>query len=715
MKSFPLSASEVVRDSIGGGSCMASFDGGLPFFGSAVDNNMEQQLGEPSASDAVDSAELDHIWSEEVGLEPTGIPDWADCRLQVHSEEYSPSMSVHSNKTSALDPKGYNKERVLDRSWVQLEPKPVEFFWEHGFWADIFGDKDSESASSSMVRQFSLHRPTVVSEPVIDDSCDADVETSGFPQKRMKTTTYMDVVSKSSVQSWREHRDSMWEVAIRRWHSSAMTWKGDDCFIHMVQSKQDFRGQCQIIVDILHHKAPATLLKRCNSLSRLVNDLHGHGLDFPCSESELYDHMCRQRSAGAPSSRLKSLLEAVTFVRHVFGCDSLDFCTKSRRCMGAASSSTVETVKQAPPLTVEHLRCVHSVIESDTDPWNVAFCGMVLFCVYGRARWSDAQHSQFIEWDADSTGNLCFVECSTAVHKTCRSLNMRHAFLPLTAVGKGVTESSWATYWQSARQELDIEDLSIFPLMPSPDEEGAPTVRPLSTVEAGKWLHVILQQQCTKMALQSPLRYTSHSLKATCLSYLAKFGCSFEDRLALGYHTDQVRMALRYSRDGASRPLRVLEDCIAAIREGRFFPDETRSGRFLEKQTCPPVEREDTEVVEVTGDAKQEPTAGVDASEIGGVLIDLVSDYATTCSESSSGEEAVVMPKAPNRVLLIPDDVDIWKHVKLRTVHLAPKGNIRVLSCGRKITDKFRKEGIDHRFDVIKCRPCFRTISPKDK
>eukprot|EP00435_Cladocopium_sp_Y103_P000018 s3918_g1.t1 len=640
---------------------MASFDGGLSSFDLAVDNNTEQHFGDPSASDAADTGELDHIWSREAGLEPTDDLEWVDSRFRVHSEGYSPSMSAQSDRDSVVDSKGYNKERVLDRSWIQLEQKPVEFFWERGFWADIFGNQDSESASSSMVRQFSLHRPAVVSEPVVDDSCDADVETSGFPQKRMKTMTYMDVVSKSSVQSWREHRDSMWEVAIRRWHSSAMTWKGDDCFIHMVQSKQDFRGQCQIIVDILHHKAPATLLKRCNSLSRLVNDLHANGLDFPCSESELYDHMCRQRSAGAPSSRLKSLLEAVTFVRHVFGCDSLDFCTKSRRCMGAASSSRVETVKQAPPLTVEHLRCVHAVIKSDPDPWNVVFCGMVLFCVYGRARWSDAQHSQFIEWDVDSTGNLCFVECSTAVHKTCRSLNMRHAFLPLTAVGKGVTESCWATYWQRARQELDIEDLSIFPLMPSPDEVGAPTVRPLSTAEASKWLHVILQQQCTKMALQSPVKYTSHSFKATCLSYLAKFGSWFEDRLALGYHTDQVRMALRYSRDGASRPLRVLEDCISAIREGRFFPDETRSGRFLDKQDCL-LERVDTEVVGVTGAAKQETPTAVDASEIGGETIDLVSDYATTCSESSSGEEAVVMPKAPNRVLLIPDDATFQVH-----------------------------------------------------
>ena len=253
-------------------------------------------------------------------------------------------------------------------------------------------------------------------------------------------------------------------------------------------------------------------------------------------------------------------------------------------------------------------------------------------------------------------------------------------------------------------------DLTVFPLMPAPDEEGVPTVRPLTTVEASKWLHVILMQQSSKLDVGGPLQYTSHSFKATCLSYLSKYGCSFEDRLALGYHTDQVRMALRYSRDGAARPLRVLEECLESIRDNKFFPDETRSGRFVKTDVPADKLPEQDCVVE---NVKRE-TEDVDASSAHGETIDLLSDYATTCSESSSGEEAVVMPKVPNRTLLIPDDVDIWKHIKLRTVHLAPKGNIRVLSCGRKITDRFAKEGIDHRFDVIKCRPCFRTIQPKE-
>ena len=160
--------------------------------------------------------------------------------------------------------------------------------------------------------------------------------------------------------------------------------------------------------------------------------------------------------------------------------------------------------------------------------------------------------------------------------------------------------------------------------------------------------------------------------------------------------------------------MRVLEECIQAIRVGRFFPDETRSGRFVEPVSN--LQGVGSSVGEtVVDDVKHETLGTVDASAIADETIDLVSDYATTCSSSSDDDEAVVLPKVPNRLLLIPDDVDIWKHVKLRTVHLAPKGNIRVLSCGRKITDRFRKEGIDHRFDVIKGTPCFKTIAPENR
>ena len=628
-----------------------------------------------------------------------------------HRDSYSPGFTEVSDAPSALA-SGYKPDNALERSWQQLGAKPLQQFWEHGFWGEIFGNDSDASSSAALTNTLGLHRPIVPMHTgeveLLEDVAGRGSESN----KRLKHATYMDVVSNCSVQTWREQRDSMWETAVRRWHSCIMSWDGDDAIIGLVKNKEDFKAQCQIVVDVLHNKAPATLLKRCNSISRLVNDLHKHGRVFPCSEEDLYDHLCRQRDEAVPSSRLKSLLEAVTFVRHMFGVVGLELCTKSRRCMGVATPIQVNIIKQAPPLRVEHLLALHHVIDSDEDPWNICFAGMVLFCVYGRARWSDAQHSQHIEWDMDLEGQICYVECSTAVHKTCRALNMRHSFLPLTAPGLGVGERNWADAWRRARLQLEIDDLSYHPLMPAPDEHGQATVRPLSTKEAGGWLTLLLRQKVEVLNLSEPLNYTSHSFKATALSYLAKYGCSFEDRLALGYHVDQVRMALRYSRDGASRPLRVLETCLTDIRTGKFKPDVTRSGRFVRSLDlgAEPVGGDVAENLHV----KQEVVLASSGVFEAGEVVDITSDHVTTCSDSSSDDNAVVMPKNPTRTLLIPQGVDVWKHVKLKTVHLALEGYVRILACGRKISENYQKGGVDVRFDIIKCRQCFNSSILKD-
>lgn len=231
------------------------------------------------------------------------------------------------------------------------------------------------------------------------------------------------------------------------------------------------------------------------------------------------------------------------------------------------------------------------------------------------------------------------VECATAVHKTCKALNLRHAFLPLTAPSVGVVAGNWAVPWQKVRVELGVTDLDKFPVMPAPGEDGEALVRPLTSVEARKWVNMLLRKRCTD---DEELCYTSHSFKATCLSYLAKFGASFQDRLALGYHVDQLRMALRYSRDGASRPLRVLDECLDAIRKDSSRPDETRSGRFVSLHA-------ESEVIDceapdsVIDVEKSEVKSEAPLLEWDGDVIDVTSDHATTCSESSSNEEAVLV------------------------------------------------------------------------
>ena len=230
----------------------------------------------------------------------------------------------------------------------------------------------------------------------------------------------------------------------------------------------------------------------------------------------------------------------------------MEECLVSRRCRGAASSTTIGAIRQAPPLQVQHLLALHVALHESSELWDAACAGMALFCVYARAWRTDAQHVEALSFDFSETGDLVFVEGSTGVHKTARALQLRHAFLPLTAPATGVHQLNWAARWKEVRELSNIENIKAFPPMPVPTSSGMATSRPLSTSEAGKWINMLICRYS-----KCEVVYTSHSLKATCLSYLAKAGCGFADRLALGYHTNPLRMAFTYSRDGATRPLRI--------------------------------------------------------------------------------------------------------------------------------------------------------------
>ena len=257
------------------------------------------------------------------------------------------------------------------------------------------------------------------------------------------------------------------------------------------------------------------------------------------------------------------------------GVEALQDLTESRRCTGAAFTRSLNCPKQAEPFTVKQLQVFHAVLRESEEIWNRVMAGMILFCVYARARWSDAQHAEAMLEDRDSDGVIQFLEAKTAVHKTARVYHLRHQFLPMAAPSFGVTDDNWGFQWMHARRVLQIDDLIKYPLMPAPDSVLEPTRRPLTTQEAQMWMHELLGDSMNKAA-----KITSHSCKCTCLSYLAKRGTSCEDRLILGYHANFMKMALVYSRDSAARPMALLKHVLDEIKRGVFDPDCTRSGRL---------------------------------------------------------------------------------------------------------------------------------------
>ena len=191
------------------------------------------------------------------------------------------------------------------------------------------------------------------------------------------------------------------------------------------------------------------------------------------SRDQFYGFLCVERNNGAPPSRLKGIFESIVFVRHVLGVVEFQSLIESRRCLGACGNDPFHIIKQANPLTVKQLVILHGVLANDLEDWNRLFAGMVLFCVYARSRWSDAQHAEELIYDESSTGALAYIEASVAVHKTARAMNLRHQFLPLVAPAVGVTSDNWVTQWQQVRDKLGLM-LVVHPLMPAPDEDYRP-------------------------------------------------------------------------------------------------------------------------------------------------------------------------------------------------------------------------------------------------
>ena len=126
-----------------------------------------------------------------------------------------------------------------------------------------------------------------------------------------------------------------------------------------------------------------------------------------------------------------------------------------------------------------------------------------------------------------------------------------------------------------------------------------------------------------------------------------------------------LRMALTYSRDGASRPLAILCSVLREIRHGVYKPDETRSGRLvseldvtgktdLSKQRVREVALEETEPAKLCPEVAPLPDPPAEGEAETG--------HVTTDSSSDSEPETVVKPARYAHPFLCPKGTTGWIH-----------------------------------------------------
>ncbi|CAE7382993.1 unnamed protein product [Symbiodinium sp. CCMP2592] len=380
--------------------------------------------------------------------------------------------------------------------------------------------------SCDLLKDFSasaLCRPAATDRPV-------DVELRKILQPTIAgRRLYLQCVQNIEVLSWKEALDCQTQKAIKRWYNLVLLWKSELLVVKQVSSATVAEGM-DILADYLRPKAPSTLNKRASSLFLLDKLLSEEGLLFPPGEQHLYDALCKLRAKGKAQSGRKGILEALNFCYFVLNIEECEELVFSRRCQGVCYVEPRARVNQASPFSLEEVLELHEIVHQALDDWDAAFAGAVLTAIYLRSRWADLQCCEDLQLDRDALGRLCYIDLITGHHKSMQSRQHRHQFLTMTG-------------------------------------------------EMSAWIRKLLPG-----AAEANRKLSSHSAKCTLLSWMAKFGASQDVRACLGYHVGTSKTVFRYSRDAAAGPLFELSRMLQWVRDGRFHPDNTRSGRFTSSE-----------------------------------------------------------------------------------------------------------------------------------
>jgi len=271
-------------------------------------------------------------------------------------------------------------------SLPSMVPKPI---WEEGVWSAIFGNGILIKTDFC---ELDLCKPAQA--PFVDSWIEQIASCSRALKQSVSVTacdSYSDVVKHMTDQTWEEERESLLQVALKRWMMVVTSFKQTTVVWVQLAAESDDLRKLTVLADVFRGKAPGTLLKRVRAIEKICNHL-GPGI-FPCSEETIYRFFQFERDHGAPPSRLKSYLEALAFCLYTFSMEELKPVVTSKRLHGCSIPSVPVAAVQASPLTVEELAKLHAVLWKQCD-WNSVFAGAVLFVVYARARWADAINAQ---------------------------------------------------------------------------------------------------------------------------------------------------------------------------------------------------------------------------------------------------------------------------------------------------------------------------------
>ena len=346
-------------------------------------------------------------------------------------------------------------------------------------------------------------------------------------------------------------------------------------------------GAHAIVEAVVGARAPATLVKRANALLSFLRwyDKNCWTDLEPFSEECIWRYLQHLRESAAPGTKGSSALSAFRFAHYLLGFDGLGPALSSRRLVGICEIMMAKKriLKQAMVLTVSQVKGLHRALRDQSR--HAVDRAVILFALYGRCRNSDLLMIHSVEPDFSESGG--FVTIQTCNHKTGRTAMLKARLLPIVIPARGVDGSVWVA---DALQALSSVGALLStpidgPLLRAPlDNDLGFMQRGLRASEVSMMLRRFVESPDPVPGSECEI-ISSHSLKATTLSWCARYGLSPAIRSLLGRHASSLNETYAiYSRDLACAPTAELQKVVDAIAEGRFLPDSQRSEFF-----CDPV------------------------------------------------------------------------------------------------------------------------------
>ena len=283
-------------------------------------------------------------------------------------------------------------------------------------------------------------------------------------------------------------------------------------------------------------------MKRANSLLSFRRWVAKRGSDVvnPFAEQFVWEYFQFLKDLNAPATRAESTLSALRFAHFVLGFECLEEAIRSRRLVGIAEIMMTgkRLLRQALTLSVAQINCLHGVLE-DVQRHMVdrALAAYILFALYGRCRNSDLAAIRTLDADFNDEGG--FVVITTSCHKSGRLASLKTRLMPIVIPARGVDGKVWTAAAIEVMRDAGclLENPIDGPLMCAlMNGHGDFMKRGLRSSEVSRILRRFLGLDEPAACCQSEI-VSSHSLKATMLSWCARYGLTPQTRSLLGRHT----------------------------------------------------------------------------------------------------------------------------------------------------------------------------------